>query len=96
MNSLHRTVMLRAVLAVGTLAAAAGFAGAAQAKILEPAYQGPMSGGFFHGLPIRPDTVASRPAASETVEVGENCYTVRRMARNAGGRTTAQNTQVCE
>ncbi len=90
MSSSHRIAIVGAALLF------AGSLAPAQARLLEPSSQGPLSNGVFSGLPIRASATA-RPDLREPVEVvGENCYIVRREGRTAAGRTVAYKVPVCE
>jgi hypothetical protein len=95
MSSSYCSTALRTVAGFTLLAAASGFLSAAQAKILEPSYHGPLSNGVFSGLPIRADS-AARPAREPVEVVGENCYVVQRQGKSASGRVVAYKVPVCE
>jgi hypothetical protein len=71
--------------------------GPAEARLSEPGVGGPISGGFFQGLPVRAQNPAARTAAPETTGVaGANCYVVRQVVRDRLGASQLRTLRVCE
>ena len=88
----------RALTRVGALFLLGGalFIAPAQARLQEPGYGGPLSGGTFSGLPIRQESVA-RPADPEVTGVAnDSCYTLRQQARDRFGVLIVRTAQICE
>jgi hypothetical protein len=77
----------------GTLAAAAV---PGEARLSPPTIGGPMSGGFFQGMPVRTET-RGRPSESELTGVaGANCYVLRQVVRDRLGASFLRTVRICE
>ena len=85
-----RTAHTGALVLGGALALAAM---PAQARLNPPATVGPMSGGFFRGVPVR---AASEAQVSESEGVAANCYPLHQVVRDRLGATFVRTVQVCE
>jgi hypothetical protein len=69
----------------------------AQARIADPGTGGAISGGFFHGLPVRAKAPAVRPSDPEITGVaGSNCYALRQTVQDRLGGTQLRTVRVCE
>jgi hypothetical protein len=69
----------------------------AEARLSDPGMGGPMSGGFFQGLPVRAQAAAARPGESELTGVaGGNCYVLRQVIRDRLGASSLRTVRVCE
>ena len=97
MNTVSRNavaVAKAAGLVFATLSIA--FAAPAQARLPDLGTGGPLSGGVFHGVPIRPQTVAARPNEVEKGLASGDCYTVKQAVRDRLGSIVVRRVQVCE
>lgn len=85
---------------VGVLAVAGAMltlAVPAEARLRDPGQGGPISAGFFHGLPVRVQAPAARPSDPELTGVaGNNCYVLKQMVRDRMGGTMLRTVRVCE
>jgi hypothetical protein len=72
------------------------YAAPAQARLPDLGPSGPLSGGVFRGVPIRPQTVAARPNEVETGLVSSDCRTVKQSVRDRLGAITVRRVQICE
>ena len=86
---------LAKIAALAVAGALIGFSAPAQARLPDLAVNGPLSGGVYQGVPIRPQTAAARRNEVEVGLVGE-CYTVRQTVRDRLGAMTVRRVQVCE
>ena len=69
----------------------------AEARLHDPGMGGPMSGGFFQGLPMRAQAPAARSDQSEVTGVaGGNCYVLRQVVRDRLGASFLRTVRVCE
>lgn len=69
----------------------------AQARLSDSVPGGAVSGGFFHGLPIRTQAQTVRPNDPELTGVaGDNCYTLRQTVQDRLGGTLLRTVRVCE
>jgi hypothetical protein len=69
----------------------------AQARLNDPGTGGAVSGGFFHGLPVRAQARTVRPSDPELTGVaGDNCYTLRQTVQDRLGGTLLRTVRVCE
>ena len=69
----------------------------AQARIADPGTGGAISGGFFHGLPVRAKAPAVRPSDPEITGVaGDHCTTLRQTVQDRLGGTRLRTVRVCE
>ena len=73
----------------GTLAAAAI---PAEARLSHPTIGGPISGGFFQGMPVR---VEAR-ARELTGVAGANCHVLRQVVRDRLGASFLRTVRICE
>lgn len=95
MNALSR-MSLAKVAAIALAGAVLGFSAPAEARLPDAAgVSGPLSGGVYEGIPIRPQTAASR---RNEVEAGlaSHCYTVRQTVRDRLGAMTVRRVEVCD
>jgi hypothetical protein len=76
----------------GALAAAAM---PAEARLSDPGIGGPMSGGFFQGLPVGPEARA-RSESELTGVAGANCYVLRQVVRDRLGASLLRTVRICE
>ena len=69
----------------------------AEARIADPGAGGALSGGFFHGLPVRAEKPA-RPAEPEVTGVAgdHRCTTLRQTVQDRLGGTQLRTVRVCE
>jgi hypothetical protein len=73
------------------------FAMPAEARLSDPGIGGPMSGGFFQGLPVRVQAPATRPGESELTGIADgNCYVLRQVVRDRLGASSLRSVRVCE
>lgn len=69
----------------------------AEARLRDPGQGGPISGGFFQGLPVRVQAPATRASDAELTGIaGDNCYVVRQAVRDRMGGTMLRTIRVCE
>ena len=69
----------------------------AEARIVDPGAGGAISGGFFHGLPVRAKAPAVRPSDPEDTGVADgNCTTLRQTVQDRLGGTRLRTVRVCE
>jgi hypothetical protein len=69
----------------------------AQARLADPGSGGALSGGYFHGLPVRAKAPAVRASDPEvTGMAGDNCYTQRQTVRDRLGGTLLRTVRVCD
>jgi hypothetical protein len=69
----------------------------AEARLRDPGMGGPMSGGFFQGLPMRAQAPAARPGEAELTGVADgNCYVLRQVVRDRLGASFLRTVRVCE
>ena len=81
--------------AFGALVFAA--AAPASAKLSDPGQGGVISGGFFRGLPLGPQSAAaSRDRVEATEIVGETCYLVPSRVVTERGEVTVRLARMCE
>jgi hypothetical protein len=81
----------------GFALALAAFALPAEARIADPGAGGAISGGFFHGLPVRAKAPAVRPSDPEITGVaGGNCTTLRQTVQDRLGGIQLRTVRVCE
>ena len=64
----------------------------AEARLTDPGYGGSLSGGYFHGLPVRASAPSARPSDPEISGVaGANCRSCARPCRTgSAGRCSGQ------
>ena len=77
----------------GTLVAAAI---PAEARLSPPPMAGPMSGGLFQGVPIRPAAQARLSESELTGVADANCHVVRQVVRDRLGASFLRTVQICE
>ena len=94
-NAGTRTV--RRLVLGGFAVALAALSIPAEARIADPGTGGAISGGFFHGLPVRAKAPPVRPSDPEVTGVaGDHCYTVRQTVQDRLGGTRLRTVRVCE
>jgi hypothetical protein len=94
-NAGTRTV--RRLALAGLAVALAALSLPAEARIADPGTGGAISGGFFHGLPVRAKAPASRPSDPEITGVAsDNCTTLRQTVQDRLGGTRLRTVRVCE
>ncbi|HEX8664151.1 MAG TPA: hypothetical protein VF744_09000 [Beijerinckiaceae bacterium] len=77
--------------------ALATFSLPAEARIADPGTGGAISGGFFHGLPVRAKAPAVRPSDPEVTGVaGGHCTTLRQTVQDRLGGIQLRTVRVCE
>jgi len=77
----------------GTLVAAAI---PAEARLSHPTIGGPMSGGFFQGMPVRVEARARLSESELTGVAGANCYVLRQVVRDRLGASFLRTVRICE
>jgi len=91
------TGTVRRLALAGFALALAALALPAEARIADPGTGGAISGGFFHGLPVRAKAPAVRPSDPEITGVaGGNCTTLRQTVQDRLGGTRLRTVRVCE
>ena len=69
----------------------------AEARLTDPGYGGSLSGGYFHGLPVRASAPPARPSDPEISGVaGANCRILRQTVQDRIGGTVLRTVQVCD
>jgi hypothetical protein len=69
----------------------------AEARLSDPGYGGSLSGGYFHGLPVRASAPPARPSDPEISGVaGANCRILRQTVQDRIGGTVLRTLQVCD
>ncbi|HEX8165121.1 MAG TPA: hypothetical protein VF601_04955 [Beijerinckiaceae bacterium] len=87
----------RVALAGAFALALVGLAAPAQARLADPGAGGALSGGYFHGLPVRAQAQATRPSDPELTGVaGDSCRTLRQTVQDRLGGTVLRTVRVCE
>ena len=91
------TPTVRRLALAGFALAVAALSLPAEARIADPGTGGAISGGFFHGLPVRAKAPAVRPSDPELTGVaGSNCYTLRQSVQDRLGGTQLRTVRVCD
>jgi hypothetical protein len=68
----------------------------AQARINHPGIGGALSGGYFHGLPVRAQAPVTRAGDAEISGVaGGSCVTLRRPVQDPLGGTSVRAVRIC-
>ena len=75
----------------GTLAAIP-----AEARLSHPTIGGPISGGFFQGMPVRVEARARLSESELTGVAGANCYVLRQVVRDRLGASFLRTVRICE
>lgn len=98
MTILDRNALRRNLIGVFALAGAILTLGsAAEARLRDPGQGGPISGGFFSGLPVRVQSPLARPSDAELTGIaGDNCHVLRQVVRDRMGGTMLRTVRVCE
>lgn len=69
----------------------------AEARLRDPGAGGPISGGFFSGLPVRVQAPPARPGDAELTGIaGDSCQVLRQVVRDRMGGTMLRTVRVCE
>ena len=68
----------------------------AEARVSDPGIGGPISSGFFRGLPIAPEARARRSESELTGVAGNDCYVLRQVVRDRLGASFLRTVRVCE
>jgi hypothetical protein len=69
----------------------------AEARLTDPGYGGGLSGGYFHGLPVRATAPSARPSDPEISGVaGANCRVLRQAVQDRIGGTVLRTVEVCD
>ena len=68
----------------------------AEARLSDPGIGGPMSGGFFRGLPVAPEARARRSESELTGVAENNCYVLRQVVRDRLGASFLRTVRICE
>jgi hypothetical protein len=89
----YRAFRIAGLAFAGALGAAAM---PAEARLSDPGIGGPMSGGFFQGLPVGSDARARRSESELTGVVGANCYVLRQVVRDRLGASLLRTVRICE
>ena len=79
--------------AVGTLVAAAI---PAEARLSHPTIGGPISDGFFQGMPVRVEARARLSELELTGVAGANCYVLRQVVHDRLGASFLRTVRICE
>src|SRR6478735_8366016 len=88
-----RMARIAALVLSGALIAAAI---PAEARLSPPPMAGPMSGGLFQGVPIRPAAQARLSESELTGVADANCHVVRQVVRDRLGASFLRTVQICE
>ena len=86
----------RLALAGAFALALAALAAPAEARLADPGAGGALSGGYFHGLPIRAEKPAARPDPEVTGIAADHCRTLRQTVQDRLGGTLLRTVRVCE
>jgi len=87
-------VALIATLALGGTLAAAAIP--AEARLSHPTIGGPISGGFFQGMPVRVEARARLSESELTGVAGANCHVLRQVVRDRLGASFLRTVRICE
>jgi hypothetical protein len=69
----------------------------AEARLTDPGFGGSLSGGYFHGLPVRASAPSTRPSDPEISGVaGANCRILRQAVQDRIGGTVLRTVEVCD
>ena len=75
---------------------AGAFSAPAEARLPDFGAGGPLSGGVYHGIPIRPQTAAARSNEVERGLASTECRIVKQSVRDRLGSIVVRQVQVCE
>lgn len=88
-----RVARIAALVLGGALIAAAI---PAEARLNPPPMAGPMSGGLFQGVPIRPAAQARLSESELTGVADANCHAVRQVVRDRLGASFLRTVTICD
>ena len=68
----------------------------AEARLSHPTIGGPISGGFFQGMPVRVEARARLSELGLTGVAGANCHVLRQVVRDRLGASFLRTVRICE